>query len=62
MSIGKKIRLERIINRETQKTIIVPMDHGVSSGPIEGLVDMKKTIEAVSEGGCQRSFNAQRAL
>jgi DhnA-type fructose-1,6-bisphosphate aldolase and related enzymes len=51
MSIGKKIRLERIINRETQKTIIVPMDHGVSSGPIEGLVDMKKTIEAVSEGG-----------
>ncbi|MFX0180254.1 MAG: fructose-bisphosphate aldolase, partial [Candidatus Hodarchaeota archaeon] len=26
--IGKKIRLERIINRETNRTIIIPMDHG----------------------------------
>lgn len=51
MSIGKSIRLERIINRETKRTIIVPMDHGVSSGPMEGLIDIKSTIEAVSEGG-----------
>ena len=35
--IGKKIRLERIINRETKKTVIVPMDHGLTVGPIEGL-------------------------
>ncbi len=26
---GKEIRLERIMNRNTKKTIIVPMDHGV---------------------------------
>jgi class I fructose-bisphosphate aldolase len=49
--IGKLVRLERIINRETGRTIIVPMDHGVSSGPIEGIVDIKKAVEDVAEGG-----------
>jgi len=48
---GKQLRLERIINRKTGKTIIVPMDHGVSVGPIKGLVDMPKTVNNVAEGG-----------
>ena len=48
---GKDIRLERIINRNTKKTIIVPMDHGVSAGPIPGLIDMTETVNAVAEGG-----------
>lgn len=51
MSIGKLVRLERIINRNTGKTIIVPMDHGVSSGPIEGIVDIKDAVNDVAEGG-----------
>ena len=51
MWVGKRIRLERIINRETGNTVIVPMDHGVSLGPIEGLTDMPKIINAVAEGG-----------
>ncbi len=49
--IGKRIRLERIINRDDGNTLIVPMDHGVSLGPIEGLVDVAKTINEVAEGG-----------
>ena len=49
--IGKEIRLERIINRNTRKTVIIPMDHGVSSGPIKGLLDMKKIIGEVAKGG-----------
>lgn len=49
--IGKQIRLERIINRDTGKTIIVPMDHGVSVGPVEGLIDMKAIIDDVATGG-----------
>jgi fructose-bisphosphate aldolase/2-amino-3,7-dideoxy-D-threo-hept-6-ulosonate synthase len=48
---GKQIRLERIMDRNTHRTIIVPMDHGVTSGPIEGLVDMESTVNAVAEGG-----------
>lgn len=49
--IGKKIRLERIINRETGKCIISPMDHGLSDGPIPGLINMTETIDAVAKGG-----------
>ena len=49
--IGKEIRLERIINRNTRRTVIIPMDHGVSSGPIKGLLDMKKIIGEVAKGG-----------
>jgi class I fructose-bisphosphate aldolase len=49
--IGKKIRLERIINRNSRKTVIIPMDHGVTVGPIEGLADMRTAISNVVAGG-----------
>jgi predicted phospho-2-dehydro-3-deoxyheptonate aldolase len=49
--IGKKIRLERIIDRNSQKTVIVPMDHGVTVGPIDGLTDMRTTISSIVAGG-----------
>lgn len=49
--IGKLIRLERIINRETGRTVIVPMDHGVTVGPIDGLIDMKTIVNQVATGG-----------
>jgi predicted phospho-2-dehydro-3-deoxyheptonate aldolase len=49
--IGKQIRMERIMNRENGRTLIVPMDHGVTVGPISGLVDMKDTIGNVVDGG-----------
>jgi len=49
--IGKQIRLERIINRNSGRTVIVPMDHGVTVGPIYGLTDMKETVSKVVAGG-----------
>jgi len=49
--IGKAVRKERIINRKTGKTVIVPMDHGVSVGPIAGLVSMPEAVNKVAEGG-----------
>jgi fructose-bisphosphate aldolase/2-amino-3,7-dideoxy-D-threo-hept-6-ulosonate synthase len=48
---GKSIRMERIINRNTRNTVIVPMDHGVTVGPIKGLINMSKTVDMVAEGG-----------
>ena len=51
MMIGKKIRLERIINRHTGRTVIAPMDHGVSDGPMKGIRDIDKTVESISQGG-----------
>lgn len=49
--VGKQIRLERIMDREHGRMVVVPMDHGISSGPIEGLVDMAETVDRVAEGG-----------
>ncbi len=48
---GKEIRLERIMDRVTRKTIIVPMDHGVTNGPMKGLIDMDRTVNLVADGG-----------
>lgn len=49
--IGKQIRLERIVNRNTGRTVIIPMDHGVTMGPIAGLENMSETIDKVTNGG-----------
>lgn len=49
--IGKKIRLERIIDRNSGRTVIVPMDHGVSVGPVDGLADMRETVSRIVAGG-----------
>jgi len=51
MHLGKAIRLERIINRNTKRTIIVPMDHGTTVGPLPGIVDMRVAVQSVVEGG-----------
>ncbi len=48
---GKAIRMERLINRNNGRTVIVPMDHGVTAGPIDGLKDMSRAVDAVAEGG-----------
>lgn len=51
MNFGKKIRLKRIINRQSGKTVIIPMDHGVTMGPIKGLEDIDQTVNMVIRGG-----------
>ena len=51
MQLGKAVRMERIFNRNTHRTIIVPLDHGVTVGPIFGLVDLRETVDNVTEGG-----------
>ena len=56
MNVGKKIRLKRIINRESGKTVIIPMDHGVSLGPIQGLRDIDNTVNMVIRGGANATI------
>ncbi|MFA6869846.1 MAG: 2-amino-3,7-dideoxy-D-threo-hept-6-ulosonate synthase [Methanomethylophilus sp.] len=48
---GKSIRMERIIDRRSHNAVIVPLDHGISMGPLEGLIDMKKTVNDIAAGG-----------
>jgi len=47
---GKKRRLKRIF-RDDERTVIVPMDHGVTLGPVTGLVNMQEIINKLSKGG-----------
>lgn len=49
--IGKAIRLERIVDRNSGRTVIVPMDHGVTLGPISGLENMPRTLDRIVNGG-----------
>ena len=49
--IGKMVRLERLIDRETGKSIIVPMDHGLGAGPIKGLINLADSVNKVAMGG-----------
>ena len=49
MSSGKVRRLRRIF-RDDGKTVIVPMDHGVTLGPVRGLVDMQRIVDALALG------------
>ena len=48
---GKKVRLERIISRKNGRTIIVPMDHGVTLGAVDGLLDMREAVNDMADGG-----------
>jgi fructose-bisphosphate aldolase/2-amino-3,7-dideoxy-D-threo-hept-6-ulosonate synthase len=49
LEIGKRRRLKRIF-RMDNRTVIIPMDHGVTVGPIEGLADMSNMICKLNQG------------
>jgi fructose-bisphosphate aldolase/2-amino-3,7-dideoxy-D-threo-hept-6-ulosonate synthase len=50
MNQGKKIRLKRIF-KEDNRAVIVPMDHGVSIGPIKGIANMQEIVNQLLKGG-----------
>ena len=60
--IGKKIRMDRIMDRNTQRTVIVPLDHGISIGPVRGLLDMKSIVDQIAEGGANAVLEHKDAL
>ncbi len=49
--LGKKIRLERIVDRNSKKTVTVPLIHGVGMGPIQGIRDIRNRVDTVALGG-----------
>ncbi len=49
METGKTRRLRRIF-RDDGRTVVIPMDHGVSVGPIHGLEDMARIVDDISQG------------
>ncbi|MFA6171661.1 MAG: 2-amino-3,7-dideoxy-D-threo-hept-6-ulosonate synthase [Patescibacteria group bacterium] len=51
MTNTKRELLSKIINPISKRTVIVPMDHGVTDGPIPGLIKMDEIIKKVKAGG-----------
>jgi len=49
MTAGKQARLDRISTDGTH--LVVPMDHGLTMGAVNGLVDIEATIDAVTSSG-----------
>ncbi len=49
--MGKNRRLQRIFSPLSQKTIIVPLDHGVTQGPIQGLTKIPDLLTDITKGG-----------
>jgi fructose-bisphosphate aldolase/2-amino-3,7-dideoxy-D-threo-hept-6-ulosonate synthase len=49
MNAGLAARLERISTGG--RYLVVPMDHGITLGPVKGLVDIESTVDAITESG-----------
>jgi predicted phospho-2-dehydro-3-deoxyheptonate aldolase len=50
MNEGKTRRIKRIMQKDN-RTVIVPMDHGVTIGPIQGLTNMQVITNQLVKGG-----------
>jgi fructose-bisphosphate aldolase / 2-amino-3,7-dideoxy-D-threo-hept-6-ulosonate synthase len=49
MVLGKDVRLNRIL--KNGKMLCIPMDHGISSGPLDGIKDITKFIYDTEKSG-----------
>lgn len=49
MNLGKRMRLRHIM--EKGKIICIPMDHGISNGPIPGIKKIDEIINRIEKGG-----------
>ncbi len=50
--VGKALRLRRLLGSDG-RAVIVPMDHGISSGPVPGLENPAIAVDAVRQGGAE---------
>jgi predicted phospho-2-dehydro-3-deoxyheptonate aldolase len=48
---GKVLRLKRLVAPHDDRLVILPMDHGVSCGPIAGLLRMDEAVQVGASGG-----------
>jgi predicted phospho-2-dehydro-3-deoxyheptonate aldolase len=44
MNCGKSIRMGRLLHSVSGRSVIVPMDHGATMGPIQGLVNLRDAL------------------
>ncbi len=50
MNLGKQKRLSRIISQESNNSIIIPLDHGMTIGSVHGIENIQDTVSDMVEG------------
>lgn len=60
--IGKAVRLNQIMSVESGNSIILALDHAAVLGPIEGIVDVVKTVETLCQGNPDTFFMPMGAI
>ncbi|BBO91453.1 class I fructose-bisphosphate aldolase [Desulfosarcina ovata] len=48
---GKKRRLRRILNKDTGRSLVLAVDHGMALGPMTGIVNVAETIRQLDATG-----------
>ena len=51
MGTGKFLRIARILRPQTKRTVIIAADHGNYAGPMRGLEDPVRAVEAAANAG-----------
>jgi class I fructose-bisphosphate aldolase len=49
--LSNNARLRYLFNRRTGRAFVVPMDHGISMGPLPGLYDVRQAVEQMAGTG-----------
>lgn len=49
--LGKALRMQRFTHSESKRICLIPLDHGITMGPIAGLRDYIKIIGQILNGG-----------
>jgi DhnA family fructose-bisphosphate aldolase class Ia len=50
MFLGKKIRMNRLVNKKTGRLLAITVDHAIARGVLPGLEKIEETIEKVMQG------------
>ena len=45
---GKDIRLRKFVDENSNNIVLLPIDHGITLGPIHGIKNMEKTLKKLS--------------
>jgi len=49
-SLGKQVRLNRLLNKESHKLLAITLDHAIARGVLPGLEDVAGGLQAVMQG------------
>mgnify|MGYP000329188302 CR=1 FL=1 len=57
--MSKKIRMGRLFNYNSDKTFLLPIDHGITLGPIKGINSYCDTVKLAASGGVGQSHDCR---